>query len=171
MLRKITVPLAALLVGFGLTFGVVYLWRNSAAKKPEANLIGERLPAAALSTPNGEKFDNAELAKGKVLIIFLSAACDACKTEIGQIKEIYPEISSQIRFYGINVDPKEKQNALAENKDINFPVVLDENREFAGSLAVKGVPTKFLIEDGVIKKIFLGRFIDKTDARQKLELP
>ncbi|HEY0047642.1 MAG TPA: TlpA disulfide reductase family protein [Pyrinomonadaceae bacterium] len=171
MLKKISISLAALLLGFGLTFGAIFFWRNNTPRKPEANLIGGNLPAANLSTANGEIFDNKELSKGKVLIMFLSADCTACKAEIQQIAEMYPTISSQIQIYGINVDPKEKQNALAENKDINFPVLIDDKREFANSLLVKGVPTKFLIQDGIVKKVFVGRFIDRNDARQKMELP
>lgn len=172
MLKKISISLAALLLGFGLTFGAIFFWRNNTARKPQADLLGGQLPPAAnLSTASGEIFDNKELSKGKVLIMFLSADCTACKAEIQQIAEMYPTISSQIQIYGINVDPKEKQNALAENKDINFPVLIDDKREFANSLSVKGVPTKFLVQDGIVKKVFVGRFIDQTDAQQKLELP
>ena len=173
MFKKISFSLLAVLLGFGVTLAALYFWRNSggAQKKPESNLIGGKLPPANLSATGGEKFSGEDLLKGKVLIMFLSADCEACNAEIRQMAEMYPQISSQIQVYGINVDPKEKQNALAENKNINFPLLTDEKREFAASLSVKGVPTKFLIEDGIIKKVFLGRFIDKTDARQKLELP
>lgn len=179
MLKKISVSLLAILLGFGLTFGAIYAWRNSgganaetAAKKPELlNSIGEKLPPSNLTTSSGENFDDAELRTGKVLIIFLSSDCAACGLEIQQLAEIYPAASSQIRFYGISVDPAEKRNALAENKNINFPVAFDENREFAKSLAVKGVPTKFLVVDGIVKKVFQGKFPDSAEARRKLELP
>lgn len=171
MLKKISITLVALALGFGLTLGILFLWRNNIPKKPELNLIGEKLPAANLSTPDGENFDDNALRRGKVLIMFLSADCEACQAEIQQMAEMHPQISAQIRIYGISVDPKEKQNPLAANKNINFPLLTDEKREFADALSVKGVPTKFLIQDGIIKKVSLGRFIDQTDARQKLELP
>ncbi|HEX8367149.1 MAG TPA: redoxin domain-containing protein [Pyrinomonadaceae bacterium] len=171
MLKKISITLAALLLGFGLTLGILFLWRNNTPNKPELNLIGEKLPAANLSTANGENFDDSALRQGKVLIMFLSADCEACKAEIQQMAEMYPQISARIQIYGISVDPKEKQNPVAANKNINFPVLTDEKREFANALSVKGVPTKLLVQDGVIKKVSLGRFIDPNDARQKLELP
>lgn len=170
MLKKITIPLLTVLLGFVAMLALLNLWRNNAPKRAEFSLIGEKLPASNLSAASGENFDNQDLRQGKVLIMFLSADCEACKAEIGQMAEMYPQISSQIKVYGINVDPKEKQNALAENKNINFPILTDEKREFANSLAVKGVPTKFLIQDGIIRKVVIGRFIDQTDARQKMEL-
>lgn len=171
MLKKISISLLTVLLGFGVTLAALYHWRSAAPKTPESNLIGAKLPPANLSMANGEKFGGEELLKGKVLIMFLSADCEACKAEIRQIAEMYPNISSQIQVYGVNTDPKEKQNALSENKNINFPLLKDEKREFAASLSVKGVPTKFLIQDGIIKKVFVGRFIDPADARRKLELP
>lgn len=170
MFKKITLPILTVLLGFAVTLAALYLWRNNAPRKPEQKLIGEKLPAAKLAA-SGESFDDRTLRQGKVLIMFLSADCEACKAEIEQMAEMYPEISSQVKVYGINVDSKEKQIRLAENKNIKFPVFTDEKREFADSLSVKGVPTKFLIQDGIIKKVLLGRFIDQTDARQKLELP
>jgi peroxiredoxin len=171
MLKKIFIPLLTVFIGFGITLEALSLWRNNTPKKPGQSLIGEKLPASNLATAKGEIFDNQALQKGRVLIMFLSADCEACKAEIEQIAEMYPQISPQIQIYGVNVDPKEKQNALAENKNINFPVLTDEKREFADALSVKGVPTKFLIQDGVVKKVFLGRFINQTDAQRKLELP
>jgi peroxiredoxin len=67
------------------------------------------------------------LADSKPMIVYFTASwCPMCAQNWPAISEVYPEYKDKVNFVAISIDPtddKEVMTKLAEEKDLNFPLV------------------------------------------------
>jgi len=104
-----------------------------------------------------------EVVTGKVLLVFLTIDCDACKTEVSNLVQAVPSLSSSVRVYGVYIEPRDKVGQFIENTQINFPVLLDNGGAILARLGFKFMPTKILLDDGRIKRIWYGSSASKDE--------
>ncbi len=118
--------------------------------------------------------DNADLSEkvheGKILLIFLSTTCVACKKDVQLITKHYASLRSKIQVYGLNIENKEIMRSFVQENRIEFPILNDENLELFRKLKISHFPTKYLVNDGIIVKTFIGNFPNDEKLFEDLEI-
>lgn len=106
--------------------------------------------------------DYERLKKGKVLLVFFTTGCGACKKEIPNITEALPRLIPKMAVYGVFVEERSEVEPFVHENRIEFPVLLDVGgRVFAG-LGVTLIPAKVLMQDGTITKTWFGSSPSKS---------
>ncbi len=156
-----TVWIISLAVFFVLVFcgGFVFFYvrnqQTSAASSTTKSKTPHPLPEAKLVDESNQQLPDSELRHGRLFLVFVTAACDACMKESEFLKTLI-EKHNKIPFYGV-VSFGDKDIALREAKDkFPFKVFYDERFQLAGPLGISRVPVKLYVEDGVIKKAWGG---------------
>ena len=145
---------------------------NAEERQPLPNAVqitNQPLPASTLVNVEGFNISS-KVREGKVLIIFLSSNCPACKKDVEIISRVYTNLSSKIQIYGISIEKKDDILTFANKTGIKFPVLIDVNAELFNKLQIRYFPTKFLIEDGVITKTLFGNFPNEEKVFEDLEI-
>ncbi len=141
-------------------------------RQPLPNAIeitNQPLPASTLVDVEGFNVSS-KVREGKVLIIFLSSNCPACKKDVEIISKIYTNLSPKIQIYGVSIEKKDDILTFANKNGIKFPILIDVNAELFNKLQIRYFPTKFLIEDGVIIKTLFGNFPNEEKVFEDLEI-
>jgi peroxiredoxin len=109
-----------------------------------------------------------ELRRGRVLLVFLTTNCDACLKEVEVISHLQHDVPPGFRVYGIGIERPAQINAFVKEFDLQFPMLIDVGSQLAKSLDVHYFPSKYLVEDGVITKVWRGKTQDEADLRHQL---
>ena len=154
-------------VGVSLFFAAVFCagvlffqrFQRSKAESPVASsksLIDKPLPHARIVDIYGSKADEQILRRGRVVLVFITTDCDACATESKFLQTLLDR-RKDVSFYGlVPFGPRpDSENTFP------FRVFFDEDNSFVRSLGINRVPVKVFLEDGVIKKGWIGA--DVTD--------
>lgn len=132
--------------------------RNLAAKAPVNS--GKQLPPADLVDEFNKPLADSELRKGRIVLVFVTADCDACQKESDFLKSVVDK-RPDVRFYGvISFGDMESSLKLAKEK-FPFAVFYDRGFRLAGQLGINRVPIKIFVDNGVIKKSWGGATIDE----------
>ncbi|MBU8788754.1 MULTISPECIES: thiol-disulfide oxidoreductase ResA [Bacillus] len=148
-----TVILLVLLAALGYTlYSAVFDDKESVA-------AGEKAPNFSLEDVNGNRLKLSDL-KGKgVFLNFWGTWCEPCKKEFPYMANQYKEFKDQgVEIVAVNVG---ESNLAVRNfmneYGVNFPVVLDKDRQVLDAYDVTPLPTTFLINpDGKILKVVTG---------------
>jgi peroxiredoxin len=106
--------------------------------------------------------DYEKLKKGKVLLVFLTTGCNACKKDLPNITQVLPTLIPKMAVYGVFVEERSNVEPFVQENQIKFPILLDVGgRVFAG-LGTTLIPAKVLIEDGTITKTWFGSSPSKS---------
>ncbi len=100
--------------------------------------------------------------KGKVLLVFMTTGCDACTKEVLNISQAIPTLTSRVRIYGVCMERRDKVIQFVEENHIDFPILLDQGGRIIARLGFKYMPTKVLLENGIITKIWYGSSPNKA---------
>ncbi len=120
------------------------------------------LPKGKMINLQTNQDDYEKLKTGKVLLVFLTRGCDACKKEIPNITQALPSLVSKVAVYGVYVEDRSKVERFVQENQIEFPVLLDSGgRVFAG-LGISFIPAKVLIENGTITRTWFGSSPSKS---------
>ena len=131
--------------------------RNKAAPEPVA---GEHpLPSAELVDESNQLLAESQLTNGKVVLVFVTADCDACEKESEFLKDVVNK-RSDVRFYGVISFGDEKSLGEAKQK-FPFPVFFDRGFKLAGQLGVDKVPIKIFVNNGIMKTSWGGATVDE----------
>lgn len=153
--------IAGLTLGLTVLFCVsfVFFYRRArpqlVAPAAEPTGIEKPLPEARLVDAAAERLDDQALRSGKVVLVFMSPDCYACKREAEFLKTAVNR-RGDVRFYGV-VAYGEKESALpTAAKMAPFKVFYDEDSSLAGKLGITRIPVKLFLQDGVIKEVWGG---------------
>lgn len=139
---------------------VVFYTRNTKSKAQEAVNSGNSLPAAELVNESNQRLADSQLRNGKVILVFISADCDACQKESEFLKDLANK-RADVRFYGvISFGDMETSLRVAKEK-FPFEVFYDRGFQLAGQLGIKRVPIKVFVDNGVVKKSWGGATVDE----------
>jgi hypothetical protein len=143
--------------------------RRSKELRPESSsssksLIDKPLPPAQLVDANGAKVDEQLLRNGRVIIVFVTTDCDACLAE-GRFLQSIPGKRNDVAFYGVNPFGRRPESAGVAEKVFPFKVFYDDGNSFVQSMGINRVPVKVFLEDGIIKKGWIGAAL--TDQSKK----
>jgi peroxiredoxin len=135
---------------------------------PSKSLIDKPFPHAQLVDVNGSAVDEQILRTGRVVVVFVTTDCDACATES---KFLAPLVSrrNDVTFYGlVPFGPRPKSPDAAE-KMFPFRVFYDESGSFVTAMGINRVPVKVFLEDGIIKKGWIGAALTDKDQKSFIE--
>ena len=118
------------------------------------SLINTALPPSQLVDASGAKVDEQILRRGRVVVVFLTLECDACLTE-SKFLETLLSRRKNVTFYGLVPFGRPVNAHDAANK-FPFKVFYDESGSFVSRMGINRVPVKVFLEDGIIKKGWIG---------------
>lgn len=118
-----------------------------------------RVEKFTLKDQNGKTHNWKDYEDKVVLLHFWSTDCVACKNEIKELEKLY-------NYYNYNqedvillsvVSPKLEHKStkrikkIISNRDISFPVLMDETGEFFSKFEIISYPNTFIVKNSVIK--------------------
>ena len=129
----------------------------AAASVPDSSksLIDKPLPTAKLIDLRGAKVDEQVLRTGRVILVFVTPDCDACATE-SKFLQTLMERRKDVAFYGLVPFGGPPENVEDVESRFPFKVFYDEENSFVQSMGINRVPVKVFLENGLIKKGWIG---------------
>jgi len=122
---------------------------------PSKSLIGKPFPDAKLVRLDGSQVDEQIIRKGRVVVVFVTTDCDACETDSKFLQTVLDR-RKDVTFYGIVPFGPRPESPDAAAKKFPFEVFYDQNDSFVYSMGINRVPVKVYLEDGIIKKGWIG---------------
>jgi peroxiredoxin len=120
------------------------------------------LPASNLTSIEGDfRSFNSDIVNGKVLLIFISTSCSACKKEVKIINESLSKLKPTIKVFGVTIEDKTEARRYADANKLGFPMLFDTGGRLFEALTVRYFPTKVLVENGTITKTWIGSSPDQ----------
>jgi hypothetical protein len=124
------------------------------APAPSKSLINKPLPPAQLLDIYGSKVDEQVLRRGRVILVFVTPECDACLAESKFLQTLLTK-RTDVSFYGLVPFGAPPAPNVTE-KTFPFKVFYDEGNSFVLTMGINRVPVKVFLEDGIIKKGWIG---------------
>jgi len=146
---------AVFCAGFAFFYSRMQRSPDVQAESNSKSLINKPLPQAQLIDANGSKIDEQILRRGKVILVFVTADCDACLKESKFLATRLGK-RSDVSFYGLVPFGKSSDTAQTAGKVFPFRVFYDDGNSFVHSMGINRVPVKVFLEDGIIKKGWIG---------------
>jgi peroxiredoxin Q/BCP len=129
---------------------------------------GDRAPEFKVLTDTGEEFDLAQHADEKIVLYFYPRAdTPGCTIEACEFRDTAKKFQSKgVTILGVSPDTTKDQAKFKGKFDLNFTLLADDSKDIANKYGVMkeknmygkkvmGVArTTFVIENGVIKKVF-----------------
>jgi peroxiredoxin len=157
ILRSIIIlpALVGLIVSFLIFLKAWEKRKLNPAAQPVA-VLGSSLPRGKMINLETYQDEYHRLNKGKVLLVFLTTGCAACRKELPNIRQALPTLTPRMTVYGVFVEERSEVQSFIQENQMKFPILLDVGgRVFAG-LGITLIPAKVLIEDGKITKKWFG---------------
>lgn len=150
--------LALFCVGFLLFYG--YFYEKAKAKQPTLSplVLNKTIPESRLVDLSGTVLESAELQRGKVILVFVTAECESCLEESQYLSTVV-NTRNDIRFYGVMPFGADKSVLQSAGHKFPFKVFFDEGFLLGRGLNIRDVPTKVYVEDGITKKTWVGSTI------------
>lgn len=139
----------------GFAFFYNRIQRSKAEASESKSLINKPLPHAQLVDVSGSKVDEQILRKGRVVLVFLTTDCDACATESKFLQTLISR-RKDVTFYGLIPFGARPDSPETAAKLFPFKVFYDESSSFVMTMGINRVPVKVFLEDGIIKKGWIG---------------
>jgi len=123
---------------------------------------GRLAPDFALEDLQGNTIRLSDFRGKTVLVNFWATWCPPCRAEMPHLQKFYEDYRSRdVVILGVNLTPTEKNadrvREFANERQLTFPVVLDEEGAVMNAYKVVSYPTTFLLDaGGVIREIFHG---------------
>jgi peroxiredoxin len=160
-----------LTLGFTLLFCASFVFffqraqqkATASAKEPvaSAKAIGKPLPLARFVDSSDQILDDQTIRKGRVILVFGTPDCNACKREAQFLKTVVDQ-RQDVRFYGVISFGEKKSSLLAAEQVFPFKVFFDEKGQLAAALGIDRVPIKIFLENGIIQKAWGGATVDEN---------
>ncbi len=141
-------------------------------------LAAKAMPEFSLSSAvDSGKIVNSKEFQGKVLLVtFFATWCPPCRQEIPEFIELQKTLSDKgFSVVAISIDEggSEVVKKLVEMEQINYPVLMANERVLSGFGGISGIPTSFLINrKGSVVKSYPGyvqRDLVEDDIEQMLK--
>lgn len=136
------------------------------AADPSARKIGiakgELAPDFVLKDLQGESVRLSDYRGRVVLLNFWATWCPPCRVEMPHMQRFFTDYAAKgVVVLGVNLTTTEKHPenvpAFVDDRQLTFPIVLDEKGEVMQTYQVVGYPTTYLIDaDGTIREKFIG---------------
>lgn len=128
--------------------------------EPPALRVGTEAPNFTTTDLHGNRVRLNDYRGRPVLLRMWSPDCPHCRGEIPSVKHAYATLKDSIVFLTVAVDaPTEEIRSFVQEREIPYPVLLDEQGEISSAYRVTAIPTSYLIgPDGKIAKATTGAY-------------
>jgi peroxiredoxin len=122
------------------------------------NASGALLPDLALSDAGGETVAFTSFRGRPRVINVWYSACVPCARELRDFAEVDAELGDRVQFVGVDpVDDAERMVAFAEERGVEYPLLLDSEGEFVTGVDITAFPTTLFVSPE-------GRIVHQTNA-------
>ncbi|SDH86386.1 Peroxiredoxin [Alteribacillus persepolensis] len=120
---------------------------------------GEKAPDFTLQTLDGKEVSLSDYRGERVLINFWATWCPPCRAEMPDMQKLYEE--HDVNILAVNLTETEpgvqSVETFAEDFELTFPLLLDEEIAVANAYGVQPIPSSFFIDrEGIVRQISLG---------------
>ena len=124
--------------------------------------VGTQAPGFALPTAYGEMVSLDSLRGKPVVLTFWSTGCGWCLYQMPFFQAVHDEMGDDVEIIAIDIgESSSTVREFAEYFGYNFTFALDMDASVTYTYNIRGTPTSYYIdEDGVIKDIKIGAFLD-----------
>jgi peroxiredoxin len=140
------------------------------ASVAEFTTSNQPLPAYRIANVEQQEIPADELRHGRVLLVYLTTSCEPCIKEVETISRLHQDAPADLRIYGISFERPAQVATFIKEFKLKFPVLIDMSSQLARSLDIHYFPSKYLVEDGVITKVWRGATKDEADLRRQLKI-
>ena len=91
---------------------------------------------------------------GEVFLIYSLSSCDACRKELQFLSK--NNANAKTRVFAVMTESEQDITEYVKKNDIKIPVLIDKDGEMLRELDLKNFPTNLKLNDGKIKKAFIG---------------
>jgi peroxiredoxin len=117
---------------------------------------GASLPHGPLIDLDTRHDEYENVTRGRVLLLFISTGCDACRKELLNLSQAAPTLVSKVKVYGVGIEDRDEVGRFVQGKHEGVPILLDHGAEVLARLGFKFMPTKVLLQDGRVSRIWYG---------------
>ena len=118
---------------------------------------GMAAPTFTLKNLAGEEVSLKDYRGKKVMLNFWATWCPPCKEEMPAMEKFYQQNSNDIEILAVNLDPQNNVEAFVKEKELTFPILLDQEGSTQQTYSIISIPTTFIIdEQGLILKKHIG---------------
>lgn len=158
--RKRFAIIGGFFILFCLSFSIFFILFHSQAQEPKQPSLPEEvhnrpLPESSLVDLSGAELQSSELRRGKVVLVMATSECSLCLEESRFLSTLVNK-RSDVRFYGVVPYGIDKEVLKDAADKFPFKVFFDEGYRLRRALKVNRVPVKIYLEDGIVKKTWVG---------------
>ena len=143
-----------------------------------SNKQNYRVEKFTLKDQDNKTYEWEDYKEKTVLLHFWSTDCNACKKELKELEKLYNHYQrnkGEVLLLSV-VSPKlehkstKKIKKIIKEKNITFPVLIDETGEFFSKFEIVSYPNTFVVEDSIIKLTIPGAstFEKLTESVEKI---
>jgi cytochrome c biogenesis protein CcmG, thiol:disulfide interchange protein DsbE len=161
--RPILLALVIAVVTTVAVVALVQVTRSSGSDTGGKAVVGQKVPALAGTTLDGQAFDLASLAGRPVLINFWGPSCIPCRDEFPLMKAKLAEHGGDgLAIVGVLTDdPVEPARSFVTQYGATWPTITDPDKALKSAYRVAGRPqTYFVDRSGVLRSIQIGEMQD-----------
>lgn len=159
--------LVVILMAFAF-WNLGYFAQAESSRLPNADhVLGQSLSQFKLLDDQRKEISISEISDKRILLVFLSTGCGACKKEVKSISEKISKLST-VPVYGISFETPESIESFIQENNIKFPILRDTDGNLFKTLKINYFPTECLIENGTVVKAWVGSSSDENALMQKL---
>lgn len=134
--------------------------------------VGKAAPDFKLLTLDGRPAALRDFRGSPVMLNFWASWCPPCRYEMPFFQEIWKEYHGKgLVILAVNIgETAATAGQYMRDNGFTFPVLLDTSQDVALNYNIRSIPTTyFLDEEGIIKDMKVGAFINKAAVESKLD--
>ena len=163
-----------LLIGFAWILMSADRTGDSTSGRIPAPQKGFLAPDFELKTLTGETVRLSDLRGQAVLVNLWATWCPPCQTEMQTIEKVYNDYKDDgLIILAVNMtyqDDPEKIMPFIKEKELTYPILLDETGGMAKAYEMKSLPSSFFIKrDGTINEVVIGGPMAEALLRTRIE--
>lgn len=155
LIKKVGGLVVLFCVGFTFFYGYfVYRSKRIQPSLP-SSVLNKRIPETHLIDASGAELKSAEIQRGRVILVLVTPECDYSLDEAKFLEKVINK-RSDVRFYGVIPFGAGEEVLTYAQQKFPFKTFFDDGFLLGRELNVKQVPIKIYLEDGIIKKTWVG---------------
>ncbi|MFC4800643.1 thiol-disulfide oxidoreductase ResA [Neobacillus sp. GCM10023253] len=140
------------------------LYANLTKDTKQKVAVGEKAPDFVLTDMDGNKHRLSDYRGQGVFLNFWGTWCPPCKKEMPYINNQYQQYKDKgVQVLSIDIQESELQvNQFAEHYKLEFPIMIDTDKEVMTAYGINPLPATFLIDkNGEVVKYHTGEMTEK----------